>query len=312
MKSALFRRMMAKSLDLMKPRPADTPTRTPIFSIGVYTGPSPLILRPDDGATNPVLTKESVSDATAVYVADPFMIEVDGVWYMFFEVLNRRSGLGEIGLASSPDGFHWNYRQIVLREPFHLSYPYVFESDGAYYMVPESYQAKSVRLYKAVDFPYSWSFAGEILSGDDFEDSSLFRFDSRWWLLNDLSRTPYYAGTLRLFYSETLMGPWTEHPRSPVVDQDPHIARPAGRVLVWNDRVIRFAQDCCPSYGLRVRAFELTDLTTASFQEQELSPSPILCGSGRGWNADGMHHVDPHPLSDGRWIACVDGWRWNS
>jgi len=31
--------------------------------------------------------------------------------------------------------------------------------------------------------------------------------------------------------------------------------------------------------------------------------------SRAGWNAGGMHHVDPLPLADGRWLAAVDGWR---
>ncbi len=44
-------------------------------------------------------------------------------WFTFFEVLSREYGRGEIGLAASVDGFEWQYRQIVLREPFHLSYP---------------------------------------------------------------------------------------------------------------------------------------------------------------------------------------------
>jgi hypothetical protein len=33
-----------------------------------------------------------------------------------------------------------------------------------------------------------------------------------------------------------------------------------------------------------------------------------LSASGRGWNGSGMHHIDPHRMEDGRWIACVDGW----
>src|SRR5262249_35733238 len=221
-------------------------------------------------------------------------IEVGRVWHMFFEVLNSRTGRGEIGLATSSDTVHWQYQRIVLREPFHLSYPYVFEWEGEYYMVPESNNACSVRLYKATHFPRRWKFVGNLLVGDQFEDSCVFRFRDRWWLLNDLSRAPYYAGTLRLFHSERLDGPWVEHPNSPVINGNPHNARPAGRVLVLNNSVIRFTQDCCPVYGIKVRAFEMTELTTTTFQERELVPTPVLEGSGQGWNESGMHHIDPH------------------
>jgi hypothetical protein len=33
----------------------------------------------------------------------------------------------------------------------------------------------------------------------------------------------------------------------------------------------------------------------------------VLCATDEGWNSQRMHHVDPHLMTDGRWIACVDG-----
>ena len=229
---------------------------------------------------------------------------------MFFEVMNSQVGRGEIGLAVSQDAVRWTYRQIVLREPFHLSYPYVFEWDNDFYMVPESHQANSVRLYKALDFPTRWSFLGDLLTGDGFADPSIFHFNDRWWLLTDLAGPPYYAGILRLFYAENLMGPWVEHAQSPVIDGNPHIARPAGRILVVDGRVIRYSQDCDPVYGSQVRAFEITKLTTTNYHEREVDTNPILTASGAGWNQSGMHHIDPHPVEGGKWMACVDGFSW--
>lgn len=229
---------------------------------------------------------------------------------MFFEVMNLRAGKGEIGLAVSQDAVRWTYRQIVLREDFHLSYPYVFGWDNEFYMVPESHRASAVRLYKALDFPTRWSFVGNLLAGDNFTDPCIFRFNDRWWLFTDLARPPYYAGILRLFSAGNLMGPWAEHPKSPLLYGNPHIARPGGRVLVVNGRVIRYTQDCEPVYGSQVRAFEITELTTTTYHEREAQQNPILVASGAGWNESGMHHIDPHLLDDGRWMACVDGFIW--
>src|SRR4051812_33273086 len=96
------------------------------WSIGIYAGKSPLQLAPAPGAGNPVISAASVTDVPARFVADPFMLRENSLWHMFFEVLNDRNDRGEIGLATSPDGLTWQYRQIVLAEPFHLSYPYVF------------------------------------------------------------------------------------------------------------------------------------------------------------------------------------------
>src|SRR5690348_4223243 len=105
-----------------------------IWSIGIYAGKSPLDLAPAPGVRNPVLSARDVTDIPARFVADPFMLQANGLWHMFFEVLNHGSGLGEIGLATSHDALTWQYRQIVLTEPFHLSYPYVFQWNNDFYM----------------------------------------------------------------------------------------------------------------------------------------------------------------------------------
>lgn len=275
------------------------------WSIGIYEGESPIDLAAHKGVKNPVLSRRDVTDVRAEFVADPFMIKVEQTWFMFFEVLNQKTYLGEIGLATSVDALNWQYQKIVLAEPFHLSYPYVFEWMNEYYMIPETHQASAIRLYKASKFPTEWSFVGELLNGSFFLDASIFRYAEKWWLFTENS-TENKFDTLHLYYADELFGPWLKHPQSPVVKGDGHIARPGGRVLVTGDRIIRYTQDCLPDYGTQVRAFEITELTTTNYQEREIDQKLVVSPSGSGWNGAGMHHVDPH-LIDGKWIACVDG-----
>ena len=274
------------------------------WSIGIYVGESPFNLRPADGIVNPVLTRSDVSDIPASFVADPFMIRAGDLWHLFFEAKHAVARKGEIGLALSPDGFAWQYQQIVLAEPFHLSYPYVFECDGEYYMIPETLQAKHIRLYKASSFPYQWTHHADLIPGE-FADPSIFYFAGKWWMF--ACSRPFQHDVLRLFFADCLTGPWREHPRSPIVEGDRRTARPAGRVIVCGDRIIRYAQDCYPRYGSQVRAFEILELTPASYHEREFDNSPILTPGASNWNRDGMHHIDAHLNADGNWIACVDG-----
>src|SRR5450432_1994393 len=232
-----------------------------MWSIGIYVGASPFTLRSPAHRENPVLTCEHVSDVAAKFVADPFMVRHDGIWYMFFEVMNKQTGKGEIGLATSNNGFDWTYQQIVLAETFHLSYPYVFAWHDEYFMVPETLQAGGVCLYKAEAFPTRWLKVGQLIKGG-YGDPSLFNYDDRWWIF--ACSTPYQQDTLRLYVADDLMGPWQEHACSPIVQDNKHNARPGGRVLVLNDRVVRFAQDCLPTYGSQLRAFEILQLTSSS------------------------------------------------
>jgi hypothetical protein len=289
----------------LKRRPLREP-RTPVsrWSIGIYAGGSPFRLSPPPGLRNPVLTRREVTDVDAGFVADPFLVRRGADWWMFFEVKNRQSGLGEIGLAQSADGLRWRYRRIVLREPFHLSYPYVFTWRGSWYMVPETLSPGAVRLYRARSFPLEWGLAGELVAGS-LADPSLFRHAGAWWLL--ACATPSQHDTLRLFGASYLRGPWREHPASPLVTGDRRRARPAGRVVRWRGRPVRFAQDCHPRYGAGVRAFAITELSAARYREEEMPESPVLAAGERGWNARGMHHVDALRIGRGRWLAAVDG-----
>jgi hypothetical protein len=275
-----------------------------MWSIGLYSGESPFCLAASPGIANPILTRDSVTDVPAKFVADPFLVRRNGAWYMFFEVMNRQTGLGQIGLATSDNAEDWVYQKIILAELFHLSYPYVFEWNDAHYMIPESFWQGTVRLYKATDFPMRWSFVRSLLKAR-CADPSVFYFDDKWWMFT--CSNPAQHSSLRLFFADDLMGPWLEHPASPIVESDARKARPAGRVLVLADKIVRFAQDCVPNYGTQVRAFEISQLTTKTYVETEHQNSPILTASGAGWNESGMHHIDPHLLPGGKWLACVDG-----
>ena len=108
------------------------------WAIGIYSGDSPCQLVDDERVRNPVLTRTDVRDVKAEFVADPFIFRVNSAWYMFFEIFDSLAVKGVIGVSESEDGLRWKYKGVVLREEFHLSYPYVFSADGAYYMIPEA------------------------------------------------------------------------------------------------------------------------------------------------------------------------------
>lgn len=277
-----------------------------IWSIGIYCGNSPLSLKPPSEFSNPVLRAADISDARAEFVADPFVLIVDSAWHMFFEVMNLETGRGEIGRAESEDGLRWNYAGMALREPFHLSYPLVFKWGDNFYMIPETLGAEAICLYRADALTSHWRREAVILSGR-YADPTVFRAGEYWWMF----ATPRHNSrndALDLFFSADLHGPWRLHPRSPIITADARSARPAGRVTDWNGRLFRFAQDCLPHYGTGVRVFEIDRLSPSDYAEHEIPESPMLGPGEEDWNREGMHHIDPHPTPEGKWIATVDGW----
>lgn len=272
------------------------------WSIGIYSGADPFSLTPVQAVVNPVLAAKNVSDVKAKFVADPFMIKEGSIWYMFFEVFNSDTRKGDIGLATSNHGVNWNYDRIVLSEPFHLSYPYVFKFENSFYMIPGT--GRSVRLYKAIDFPTNWKFVETLLEGHH-ADPSIFRCGDLWFLFTETHKL--HHDTLRLYFARKLTGPWSEHPKSPVISGDPSRARPGGRVILVENKIIRFAQDAKTSYGNSIRAFEIIKISETEYEEKELEKNPILGASGFGWNEKGMHQIDCHQINDNSWIAITDG-----
>jgi hypothetical protein len=276
------------------------------WAIGIYEGDSPLYLHPVQGLNNPVLKGSDVADVKAEYVADPFMVRSGDTWCMFFEVMNSLNHQGDIGCATSHDGLNWQYQSIVLDEPFHLSYPYVFHWESQFYMIPESAKAHAIRLYKAENFPHSWTLVSDLIKGS-FVDNCIFYVNETWWIF--ACSEPSTHEDLHLFFADKLTGPWTEHPLSPIIRGNSKKAQSAGRVLVGDGKIIRFAQDSVKTYGKKVNAFLITEIGRTTYSESDYENNPILRNQGRGWNRHGMHHVDAHEISPGKWLAAVDGYR---
>ena len=148
--------------------------RPRVWSIGIYSGTSPFEITPVDGIDNPVIYPECIQGISTNLVADPFMVKENNRWLMFFEVLNRQAQKGEIGLAESENGLSWRFRQIVLNEAHHLSYPYVFRWQDNHYMCSDG----------KITITCCLSAAKQILS--DYTKHRVFQ-------LNGPTRQPYSA-----------------------------------------------------------------------------------------------------------------------
>ncbi len=281
--------------------PAQTGAPKYAWTIGVYTGPSPFQLSPPASVTNPVLTGAAVNDMKVDTIAHPFMVVAGSRYYLFFTAKDAKTDQGGIALAESRNGLDWKFRRTVVREPFVLAHPCVIRWRNQYYMVPEAHTEKAVRLYKATKFPDQWKFEAELLTGDTFISPTLVRFKDMWWMFV----SPSGNATLRLFYARELKGPWTEHPRSPIVPKDPEIARPGGRPFVIDGTLYRLGQDCYPTYGNQVHAFQITDISPTTYAEKMIE-TPLVKASSQGWNARAMHHVDAHETGRNKWLAAVD------
>lgn len=272
------------------------------WSIGIYEGLNPFSLQNPEIISNPVLSYRDIRDVEASFVADPFMIIHEWKYYLFFEVMNKESGKGEVAYAESNDCIKWTYKKRIISERFHLSYPSVFEWEGNYYLIPESSEDFSVRLYKASDFPEKWEYKCKLLTDSPFIDPTIFRHSNKWWMFVS---TPD-NDVLNLYYSENLIIGWKPHRLNPVVHSNKTNSRPGGRVFNYNNKLYRLGQDCDPYYGIQLFAMEITRLTEDEYAEVQINKPPVLSKGNAAWNKAGMHHADLHQINN-KWISFVDG-----
>ncbi|MFD0682113.1 MULTISPECIES: glucosamine inositolphosphorylceramide transferase family protein [unclassified Paenibacillus] len=282
-----------------------------IWAIKVFSANSAVISEAphESRLDQPSLQASDIDDAPAEFVADPFIIRHESKFYMFFEVLNKASGRGEIGLAVSDDGEKWDYEKIVLKEKYHLSYPQVFKVNDEIFMLPETIETKKVLLYKAKRFPFEWEIACELFSGS-YVDPSIFKYENKWWLFAGSNQ----GKNLHLFYSDHIEGTWTEHPQSPLISNNISITRPGGRIIVSDTNIYRYTQDGNPYYGSAMRVFKINELSVTEYKEELVDM--ILSGTNKesDWRKDGMHHIDQLQINENQWLIAVDGHkskRWN-
>lgn len=274
------------------------------YSVAIFSLDDPYWISMDKMPNKSTLSTRSLPLAQqSRIVADPFLYFEEENRYVFVEVLEGKSNRGEIAVAKQSESGNWLFEGIVLSESFHLSYPQVFSVDDEIYMVPESNEDRSVRLYEAVEFPMKWKLKKKLLEGKNFVDPTLVHFRGKWWMFVGIKGNR----ELEIYYSETILGPWIAHPKNPVISNNANTARPGGRISVWpGGKLVRASQKSLPHYAAGLNLFEITQLSEAEYSEMPFKANPVLFGDGEGWNADGMHHLDL-TQKDGRWWFAVDG-----
>jgi hypothetical protein len=205
------------------------------------------------------------------YWADPFPLERNGRYFVFFEELPFATGKAHIAMTEVKRDGSWSAPVRVLERDYHLSYPFLLEEDGELYMIPETGQNATVEAYRCVDFPLRWKLEKVLLKGTRLVDATLHRGTDRWWMFANgaagASRT--YDDELHLFHAEKLFGDWRPHPRNPV-KSDARCARPAGRLFWRNGALYRPAQICVPLYGAGLSINRVLRLTPTAYAERQV------------------------------------------
>jgi len=221
--------------------------------------------------------------------ADPFPIAVAGRHYIFFEEYLNSAGRAHISLIEVDQTGIVSGPTEVLKMDCHLSYPFVFEWGGDYYMIPETGQKNVVELYRSAAFPFEWQLEKVLLEAKSPLDTTLIEVEGTWWMFVSIQEegVGFNWDELHLYYADSPLGPWKPHARNPVVS-DVRSARPAGRLFWSDDLLYRPGQDSSIRYGYAVAVNQITSLSSTEYGETQVAK--IL----PGWDKDviGVHTLN--------------------
>lgn len=217
------------------------------------------------------------------WTADPMLIEQNNKTFIFYEACHNGKGVIEVrelflnGTISNPT--------IVLEKDYHLSYPFVFNENSDWYMIPESCSDNSIQLYKAINFPYVWKMDRIILK-EHAVDTTLFKLEDGYILTTFIMSNKDETVKQKVYKLKKL----NEKPLEIKCAQNSDLrVRGAGKYFIHDNRIYRPSQsNKINSYGDGI-IFNEVLLFDNEYRENELfeiNSDSILFNKSK---IDGLH-----------------------
>lgn len=235
------------------------------------------------------------------YNADPFLFVNDDTLYLFYEEQIKLSGKGIIKMICTKDLNKWSKPTTVLDEKHHLSYPNVFRYDDNIYMLPETGDDFSVKLYKPSKDLLKWTYYKTLLSGKKYVDSSILFKDGVYYLFTTIYENGDYK--LMLYLSKQIDGEYKIHPSSPIA-HGKNNGRCGGAVFEYEGLLYRPTQICERYYGEGLKINKVVTLTEKDYKEEVVHER--ITPNNNKFYIYGGHHFN-YCNFKGKHITVTDG-----
>lgn len=226
------------------------------------------------------------------WAADPFLFKKGEITYLFYELFDRFKARGGVAY-SIIEGTYITEPKVIIREKYHLSFPYVFEYDSNIYMIPETCGNKTIQLFKAVNFPESWEKVQIIKADCDCVDSILIEtIGKKRYLLTSLLNAGNPCNVSNVIYEiDKNFSALDEK----ILKTGRYGNRNAGKIIVdGNNNLFRVGQNCVDYYGQGLVFYRVVSVDP--YIEQEIfsfdSQKFRECFGNIGYQVEGIHTYD--------------------
>lgn len=221
------------------------------------------------------------------FYADPFPFQWRDRFFLFVEDYPHATRKAVISVVPFDAAGVPQQPRCVLEEPYHLSYPQVFERDGAIWMLPEASSGGKLVLYRATEFPDRWAPEAVLVEGE-ISDATLLDHGGQLWLFaTDRDSYGSTSDTLVVFHASRLAGPWKPHVLNPVLI-DRRMARPGGAFVREGGGIYLPVQDGTLGYGGGLGMSQLLELDEKTVR---LSPPRPIAAHG-DWPYPKIHTLN--------------------
>jgi hypothetical protein len=156
-------------------------------------------------------------------------------------------------------------------------------------MIPETYGANDVHMYRCVDFPYSWKKTDPLIEDVKLVDHSLINLDKETYIV---------SYDLDLNSSRCFILNWTRMKLEEIYPSGDYCKeRPGGTFFYENNNLKRVIQDCRNTYGDYLKIYSVNKLDKETFEEQ--LEKEIRIEDIKFKVSDEFEHIHQYSKSDG-------------
>jgi hypothetical protein len=207
--------------------------------------------------------------------ADPFLFEWEDETYVAFEEYDWKTKKAYI-VYSSLNAWHLSTPQILLEEPYSISFPFIFKNNDNLYMIPETHHGRGIFLYQIIKQKgvFITTKVRTLVDNIDAADSVII-FSGGVYLftslgLNKTSRMNH-SDNLTVYFSDDLLNGNFIRVNDVIIDdmgKENANFRNAGSVIHFNGEFYRLSQDCSKVYGGDININRITNLSPDRYQEE--------------------------------------------